>query len=322
MTELPPGREAGRRARVWGAWLGWWYALPANLRGALWVLLGSAGFSMMSVLAKTLGQNWSSFQIAFFRCAIALGVMLPLIARAGPGIFATRVLRFHLWRAAAGITAMMCGFYAVTPLPLATATAITFAKPLFMIFVAVLFLRETVRWRRWLATAVGFLGVVVMVRPGVAAFDPAMLVALLQALMIALSVAVVKKLPAHEPNLTVLAYFGVVSTLVTGAIVPFFWVSPTVEELGLAIAMGAVGLAAQASVIRGFRVAEATAVAPFDYSRLLFATFFGFVIFAEIPDIWTIAGAGIIVASTVYIARREARLGRARPGTDTGSAPH
>ncbi|MEQ9815535.1 MAG: DMT family transporter [Azospirillaceae bacterium] len=316
MTDRPPGTKGGGRGPLVAAWLGWWYALPANLRGALWVLLGSAGFSMMSVLAKTLGQNWSSFQIAFFRCAIALVVLLPLIARAGPGIFVTRVLRFHLWRAAAGIAAMMCGFYAVTHLPLATATAITFAKPLFMVLVAVLLLGETVRWRRWLATGVGFLGVVVMVRPGVAAFDPAMLVALTQALMIALSVAVVKKLPPAEPNLTVLAYFGVISTIVTGAIVPFVWVAPTLEELGLAVTMGAVGLAAQASVIRGFRVAEASAVAPFDYSRLLFATFFGFVIFTEIPDVWTIAGAAIIVGSTVYIARREARIVRPRRRAD------
>lgn len=291
-----------------------WEALPANMRGALWVLAGSAGFSTMAVFIKTLGETWSPFQTAFFRSAVGLMILLPILWHAGPAALRTSVPWFHVWRGAAGICAMLSGFYAITVLPLATATAITFAKPLFMILVAVLILGEAVRWRRWSATAIGFVGVVIMVRPGAGAFDPAMLVALNQALMIALSVAALKKLPPGESNVTVMIYFAILATAVTGIILPFVWVTPSWGELGLAIAMGAIGLGSQAAVIRGFRAGEATAVAPFDYSRLVFATGFGFLFFAEVPDGWTIAGSTVIVTSTLYIARREARLGTVKAG--------
>jgi drug/metabolite transporter (DMT)-like permease len=305
---------AAVQARLAVRWRERWEAMPHNTRGALWIIAGSLGFSGMAVIIKTLGETWSPFQTAFFRSFIGLLVLLPLVVRAGPSVLRSSVPLFHLWRGAAGVTAMLCGFYAFTHLPLATATAITFAKPLFMILVAVVLLGEAVRWRRWTATVVGFAGVLVMVRPGAGEFDPAMLVALNQALMIALAVAAVKKLPAEESNITVLVYFAVFSTAVTGLFAPFVWTTPTWGELGLAAAMGTIGVSSQAMVIRGFRIGEATAVSPFDYSRLIFAAGFGFVFFAEVPDLWTVLGALIIVVSTVYIAQREARLGRVKAG--------
>lgn len=294
-----------------------WLTLSGNTRGAVWVLLGSAGFSVMSMLVKMLGQDWDSFQIAFFRCVVGLAVLAPIAIAAGPSILRTRVPHLHLMRAGAGIGAMLCGFYAVTHLPLATATAITFSKALFMILVAVIVLREVVRWRRWTATIVGFAGVVIMVRPGNMAFEFAMFVALAQAMLIALAVATVKKLPSDEPNTTLLIYFALISTTVTGLIVPFVWQPASWHQLGLAAMMGIVGVASQAAMIRGFRAGEASALGPLDYSRLVFATILGFLAFGELPDEWTILGAGIIIASTIYIARREAKLGSPKAGPTT-----
>lgn len=296
-----------------------WLALPRNTRGAIWVLLSTIGFSAMAVLAKALGERLDSFQIAFFRSAVGLVVLSPLVLRAGRAALTTTVPGLHLARSLTGATALMCGFYAVTHLPLATATAVTFTRPLFLIVVAVLFLGEAVRWRRWSATLAGFLGVLVMLRPGVGAFDPAMVVALGQALAASFAVVLLKRLPPGERHLTVLFYAAVLTAAITLGPALVVWRSPTAGELGLAVLMGLFGVAGQATVVRAFRVAEATAVAPFDYARLLFATVLGIALFREFPDAWTILGAGIIVVSTVYIARREARLGappKAGPAPD------
>jgi drug/metabolite transporter (DMT)-like permease len=169
-----------------------------------------------------------------------------------------------------------------------------------------------VRWRRWSATVLGFLGVLVMVRPGAATFDPAALVALGDSLSIAFLVVLVKRLPASETALIMLFHFGIVSSLAALPLAVLVWRAPTPTEYGLLIAIGVLGVLAQTCWIRAFRAGEASAVAPFDYTRLIFAAAFGFALFAETLDGWTVAGAAVIVGSTVYIARREAQLAKAR----------
>lgn len=289
---------------------GWWLALPANVRGALWILAASILFSCMAATVKTVGARLDSFQIAFFRCAFGLIAILPFMLRAGPQVFRTRRPVLHIVRALTGLTAMFCGFYSITHLPLADATAISFAKPLFMILLAVLFLGETVRWRRWTATAVGFAGVLVMINPGENGLNPAMAAALVGTLCVAVVVVLVKRLSATEAPLTILFTFGLVSTAVSALPAAYVWQTPTWLELTLLILIGCLGAAGQSCAIRGFRVGEATAVVPFDYSRLLFAGALGYALFGDVPTANTLAGAALIVASTLYIALREARLGK------------
>lgn len=287
-----------------------WAALPANTRGGIWVLAAAVGFSVMSGLAKHLGGTLDSFQIAFFRAAVGTCVLLPIALRAGPAVFRTHAPMLHVLRGASGMVAMLSGFYAVTHLPLATATAISFTKPLFMIPLAMLVLGEKVRWRRWSATALGFLGVLIILRPFGGPVDPAMFIAMAGALGIAVTVAVLKRMPPQEKTLTILVYFAVLSTVLTAIPAAFVWRTPTGQEFALLVLMGMVGVTSQAMVVRGFRIGEATALSPLDYTRLLFASTIGVLFFAEIPDIWTAIGAGVIIASTVYIARRDARLGK------------
>lgn len=305
----PPGPiSLLRAARTTGT--AWWTALPGNVRGALWILVASVLFSAMSAMVKTVGARLDSFEIAFFRCAFGLAVILPFMLRAGPEVFRTRRPILHLVRALLGVTAMFCGFYAVTHLPLADATAISFAKPLFMIVLAVLFLGEAVRWRRWTATAVGFVGVLIMIRPGEHGLDLAMLAALFGTLCVAVVVVMIKKLSETEAPLTILFSFGVISTVIAAIPAALVWQTPTLDELVLLVLIGALGAAGQSCGIRGFRSGEATAVVPFDYSRLLFAGLFGYLLFGDVPTPHTLVGAGLIVASTLYIARREATLGK------------
>ena len=126
-------------------------------------------------------------------------------------------------------------------------------------------------------------------------------------------IALVKKMPLAESNLTVLLYFAIISSLGTFGPALWVWQTPTWTEIGIAVAMGLLGVGAQAAIVKGFRTGEATAAAPFDYSRLLFATLFGLILFGEVPDLWTILGAGVVVASAIYIARRESRIGPPPP---------
>ncbi len=203
---------------------------------------------------------------------------------------------------------MACYFDAVSWLPLAEAIAYTFTMPLFMIVCAVLLLGERVRWRRWSATAVGFVGVLVMLRPGMVAIEAAALVALLGAILSALVFTSVKKLSTTESALTMILYFALVGMLMSIGPALTVWRWPSAGEFALLFLTGVLGTSGQYVAVWGWSVGEATAIAPFDYSRLIFAAALGFAVFAEVPDPTTVLGAGIIVASTLYIGRRAAKV--------------
>jgi len=292
-------------------WLRVWETIPANGQGALWMLLGGLCFSVMGIGIKFLGEGMDSFQIGFLRAVFGLLVILPFAFRHGVAPLKTKVFKLHFLRALVGVTGMLCIFFAITHLPLADAVALTFTRPLFLIVLAVFLLGEKVRWRRWSATAVGFLGVLVMVQSH-AEIEFAAFVALFGALMVALVSVFLKKLSATERPATMMFYFGVMASLFSFFPALIVWVPPTWEDIAVLIVLACFGSGANFCAIRAFSIGEATAVAPFDYMRLIFSGILGFLIFAEIPDIWMVMGACIIVASSLYIVRREAGLGKSK----------
>lgn len=295
-----------------------WLRLSPNYRGALWMVAASLGFTVNSAFVKTLaGQGLDTFQIAFARALFSFAALAPFCYRAGIGVLRSKAPGLQVARSFCGSTAMICGFYAVGQLPLAEFTALTFTQPLFVVLLAVLILKEDVRWRRWLATAVGFAGVLIMVRPGAAAFDPAALVALVSVLGISLAVALVKKLPPTESHVTMLAYFCIASIGMTIGPAVYFWQWPSLFQWALLAAVGFLGVASQAMIIRAYRSGEVSFVAPFDYLKLILAGLIGYLVFVEVPDYWTAAGAVVIVGSTFYIARREAAQRAAGGGQTT-----
>ena len=299
-----------------------WQQLSPNSRGALWMIGASLGFTINAAFVKSLaGQGLDTFQIAFARALFSFAALAPFCYRAGLGVLRSKVPGLQVARSFCGSMAMICGFYAVSQLPLAEFTALTFTQPLFVVLLAVLILKEEVRWRRWLATAVGFAGVLIMVRPGAAAFDPAALVALVSVLGISLAVALVKKLPPNESHVTMLAYFCIASIAMTIGPALYFWQWPDLFQWLLLAAVGFLGVASQAMIIRAYRAGEVSFVAPFDYLKLILAGLIGFMVFAEVPDGWTVAGAAVIVASTFYIARREAAQRAAQPERATAPLP-
>jgi drug/metabolite transporter (DMT)-like permease len=291
---------AGLRAR--------WLLLSGNSRGALWMIASGVGFSVMAVGIKLLGHRLENFQIGFFRVVIGFVAILPFVAGGGLTRLRTRHHGVHFVRAVFGLLAMYCSYYAIARMPLADYTGLSFTKPLFATLLAIAILGETVRWRRWTATLVGFFGVLVMVRPGVGTFHPAALAALTDSFSVAFLVTLVKRLPATETPLTMLFYFGLFATVMSIGPAIYSWQWPTVLEWLLLIGVGVLGALSQMFWIRAFRAGEASAVAPFDYLRLPIAATIGFVGFSELPTIWTFIGAAVIVASTLYIAHREAQL--------------
>ncbi|MCC3303293.1 DMT family transporter [Sneathiella sp. HT1-7] len=286
--------------------------IPANGQGALWMLLGGFFFSCMGVGIKFLGEGMDSFQIAFLRALFGFIVILPFALRRGISGLKTKVLRLHIARAVVGILGMLSIFYAITQLPLADAVALTFTRPLFLILLAVLFLGEMIRWRRWTATAVGFIGVLVMVQSQ-GEFEFASLVALFGALMVAMVSVFLKKLSATEAPPTMMFYFGLFASIISAVPAMFVWIQPSFEDIAILVLLACFGSGANFCAIRAFSVGEATAVAPFDYTRLIFSGFLGFFIFAEVPTLAMLIGACIIVASSLYIVRREAGLGKKKP---------
>lgn len=295
-------------------------ALPANVRGALWVLLAATLFAGMGTLVKLLGDRFDSFQLAFFRALFGFLAILPFVARMGFAKLRTKRPGLHFLRGIGGAAAMLCGFYAITHLTFADAVSLSYARALFLIPLAVVFLGETVRARRWTATGIGFLGVIIMMRP-TGAIELATFVAILGAFLVAAVTIMVKKLSETDRPETLIFYFGVISTSV--ALLPALqvWRSPAWDELALLMLVGACGAGAQYCMIRGYRIGEATAVIPFDYARLLIAGVIGVVVFAEIPDAWTLTGAAVIVVSTLYIALREAQLGKPKDPVEPSVNP-
>jgi drug/metabolite transporter (DMT)-like permease len=284
-------------------------ALAPNTRGCLWMALCGLGFSVMAAFVKLAGTGGiNTFEITFFRCFFGFVALTPFIIRAG-GVQAlhTQHMKAHVWRSILGIVAMACAYLGIAKLELATYTALSFTKPLFAVVLAVFILKEDVRWRRWAATFVGFCGVLVMMRPGSQAFDAWALLALGDALSIAILITILKRLPASETPLVMLFYYGIIATALVAPPAIWFWQWPTLAQWGQLIVIGATGALSQYWWILAFKAGEASVVAPFDYLRLLFAGIIGYFAFAELPDKWTLVGAALIIGSTIYIAQREAR---------------
>ena len=302
-TTLQPAQLTAAKQR----WLVWWHGLPPNFRGGLWILASALLFSIMTSLAKFLGGRLDAFQVAFFRALFGFMFVIPFAVRGGLQGLATKRPLLHLVRGLLGGSAMMCGFYSMIHLPLADATALSFARALFLVVLAAIFLGEQVGMRRTIATLVGFGGVIIMTRPG-GEIEFATFVALGGAVLVAFVVVIVKILSRTDNPTTLIFYSSAIAAMMAAVPALLFWRQPTLTELGLLMAMGLVGVSAQTCFIRGYSTGEATALAPLDYTRLIFAALAGYLFFQDVPDIWTISGAVVIVSSTLYITQREARL--------------
>ena len=279
-------------------------ALPANAQGALWILVGSLFLSANDAVVKTLGTDFHPIQMALFRYAIGMVLLLPWFVKAGRETWHTRRIRTHFARAMIAGIGQAAVYYGVIHLYLADATAVAFSRPLFLTMLAVLFLGEAVGWQRWTATAFGFAGVLVMVRPGGSEFDIAWAVALVAAVLFALGILFIRRLATTEPSIRILFYYHVFGIALFVGPSAAIWQAPEPDQFALLMLIGALTCAGMVCFVQGFSIGEASFVGPFEYLRLIYAALIGYWMFAEIPSIWTGAGAVMIIASALYIVRR------------------
>jgi drug/metabolite transporter (DMT)-like permease len=290
----------------------WLRRLPPNVQGALWLVSGGFIFTTNGMMIRLLSAEIESVQTAFFRAFFSVLMLAPLILTGRVKPWHSTRITGHFWRTFMGTVSMVLGFYAVSMLPLADATALAFSQPLFSVVVAALIVGEKVRWRRWGATIVGFAGVLVMVRPGAGSLQPGAIVALTNAMTVAISILLVKRLSDSETPLMILTQFAIFSTLLLAVPAIWVWRWPSAWGWALAVGVSASATVGQYFWVQAFKSGEMSAVAPFEYLRLPFAVFVGWLVWGETPVVWTYVGAAIVIASALYIAHREHQLARQR----------
>ena len=281
-------------------------------RGIALILTSTVFLGISDVTAKYLSGTLPSIEIAWIRFVLFALVMVPAMLPGTP-LYALRTERpgFQLFRGAALLASSLLFISGLRFLPIAEASATGFVAPLFVTALSILFLRERVGLRRWLATAVGLIGVLIILRPGTSAFHPAAIFPLLSALAWAGTLIMTRMMSGRERAVTTMAYSSIAGVCLVSALVPWVWVTPTWHDVGFGILLGLASTAGQGIVVLAFRYADASVLAPFSYSQLLWVSILGFFVFGEIPDVWTVAGAAIIVASGLYTAHRE-RVRRSR----------
>jgi drug/metabolite transporter (DMT)-like permease len=275
-------------------------------------------FTTMDMLVKLATERFPIGQIVFVRNFFAFLPILVVISRSG-GFEAirTRNLLAHLLRGGIGILAMAFFFLSYALLPLGEAVSLASSGPLFMTALSVPLLREKVGPRRWAAVFIGFIGVLIMMRPGSAVFQPAALVAVSAAFCYALAMIQVRRLSRSESSSAIVFYFTLFATLAGAASLPFDAVMPTLAEMPLLVAIGVLGGIAQFTMTAAFRRTAVAIIAPFDYLGLVFAMTLGYLVWGDLPGLWLVTGAAIVVASGIYIVHREARIARERRAAPT-----
>lgn len=298
MTTKPPASGAH----------GWFAGLSPNARGALWMLASAVCFSTMTSLVKFLGDGYPATVQTFYRQGASFIVLLPMMMRSRGAVFATTRPIMLTARSLVATVGLILSFYSFQHMPLADANALSFTRTLWIVPLAAFVLREKVGPLRLSAAAVGFLGVMVMIRPGVGgqfAMGMPALAALASALLFAFTITGMKVASRDHSSNTLLVWSVALGFLLSIPPALFTWIWPTPLDFVLLFTMGVVATLNQYCFIQGMKEGDAAAMAPIDYTRLVFAASIGFFVFHEVPNLWTILGAAIVVGSTLFITWRE-----------------
>jgi drug/metabolite transporter (DMT)-like permease len=285
--------------------------LPHHHRNGLGIAYRTT--AMVCVAGLTASVKWAGhrgipvFELVFFRNAFAFVPLLLYISRTtGFSVLKTQRPWGHLTRSIAGLIGMTCSFFAVQRLALTEATAFTFAAPLFMTALSAVMLREAVGRHRWGAVLVGFIGVMIMVRPQPGHMNlTGVGFALTAALGSALAMVQIRQISVTEKGATIVFYFTLAGTILGLSVSVFDWVTPDPATLAVLIFSGLIGGVGQLFLTEAIRVAPVGVVAPFDYTQLIWATILGYLVWGELPQPVTLAGAAVVAASGLYILHRE-----------------
>ena len=281
--------------------------LPDNVKGSLILMVAAFGFALMVALIKLAGARLPVSQILFVRQVGMMIILAPVLLAHFPETMRTKRLGLQLARIALAVVAMSCGFTAIVNMPLAEATALGFAKSFFVTIFAVIVLKETVGPYRWGAVAVGFAGVLIMLRPGTEGFSVYGVLAVSGAAAAGAVMVIIRLMSRTESTTTILAFQAIGVGLVMAVPAWLSWMAPTPHEWFLLAAIGVVSYFAQKANVTAFRYGEASLLASLDYVRLVYATLLGWLLFEQLPATSTWVGAVIIVLASVYTVHRESR---------------
>lgn len=308
MTE--PSTADAMRSRLGG--------LSGNVKGIALMVLSTACMACMYVAIREVPGAMHPFEIAFFRNFFAVLILLAWHRRDLRAAFRTDHLKLHLVRGTLNVVAMLMFFYAVLITPLADVAALGFTAPLFASLLAIFVLRERLRWHRLGVIALGFAGALLILRPGLVQIGQGPLLLLGSSALWSLAMMVIKLLSRSDTSMTITLYMGVVMAPLALLAALLHWQWPDAPQLAWMLLIAVLGTLGQVSLAQSFRLAEVSAVLPLDFLKLLWGSLLGFLIFAEVPDLFTWVGGITIFGSTTYLALREYRPAR-RAGTPSGA---
>jgi len=281
---------------------------PETTRAILLMLLGFICYSTSDMLAKVLTQSMNPLQVAWLRQLGLLSGVLVLFAIKGPQLLRSRHPWLQLGRGLTVVVAATTFLTSIAYVPLADATAVTFVAPFMVTALAATVLREQIGPKRWIVVGLGFLGTMIIIRPGMNAFHPAIFLSLLSAAAFAIRQIISRRLSGTDPLLTTVAYTALTAAIILSLPLPFIWSNPADGwQLIMMIAIAVIASCGELSIIRALDIGEAAVLSPLQYTLMIWSTVWGFLIFAQLPDFWTFAGTAVIVASGIYSIYRETR---------------
>ena len=292
---------------------------PRVLLGMGYMLISATCYATMGAIIHGLGDELHPTVLGFFRGLFGLMSALPLLGRHPLARLRTRHFGHHVWRSFFAVVSMYAFYWALSMSQLAKVTALHFTTPIFATLMAVILLRERIRARRIAALVAGFAGAMIIMRPGVASFDVGAALVLLSAFLWAMGLVTTKVLARTDSPMTVVLYMGFFFTVMTLPAALFFWQTPNLYQMVLLLGVGILGTVSHVCITAAFSVADASAVLPIDFSRLICASIMGYLFFAEVPDLWTWVGGAVIFSAGTYIAYRESQVRRQPKPATTAS---
>lgn len=275
------------------------------------MLAGMFIFSAVDAQSKFLVQNLPVVQVAWARQSGMIVPILAIIAFRGVGILRSTQPRLQMLRAVLAVSSSILFIISIRFVPLADAVAVSFVAPLVVTILGAIFLGEPIGIRRWSAVVVGFVGAIIVVRPGLGVIHPAALLVLVAATLFAGRQVITRLLTDNDAILTTMAFTAITGTILLSIPLPFVWQTPETNlEIGLLFGIAAGAAAGEILVIKALQVAQAVVVAPVQYTMLIWSTFYGYLLFADLPDLWTLVGSVIIIASGSYTFYRERQVAR------------